>query len=80
MTAIYSRGDGVVAWQACIDRHTPDVEHVEVRGTHTGLGFNPDVYAILADRLAATGPARRREARRDPASAERRRPARRGAG
>jgi len=53
VTAIYSRGDGVVAWQACIDRHTPGVEHREVRGTHTGLGFNPDVYAILAERLAA---------------------------
>lgn len=52
VTAIYSRADGVVAWQACIDRHTPDVEHVEVPGTHTGLGFNPDVYRIVAERLA----------------------------
>ncbi len=52
LTAIYSRGDGVVAWQACIDRHTPGVEHVEVRGTHTGLGFNPDVYRIVAAHLA----------------------------
>jgi len=52
VTAIYSRGDGVVAWRACIDRHTPGVEHVEVSGTHTGLGFNPDVYRIVADRLA----------------------------
>lgn len=52
VTAVYSRGDGVVAWQACIDRHTPGVEHVEVRGTHTGLGFNPEVYRVLAERLA----------------------------
>jgi hypothetical protein len=51
VTAIYSRGDGVVAWQACIDRHTPGVEHVEVRGTHTGLGFNPDAYLVIAQRL-----------------------------
>ena len=53
LTVVYSRGDGVVAWQACIDRHTPTAEHVEVRGTHTGLGFNPDVYRVIADRLAA---------------------------
>lgn len=52
VTAIYSRGDGVVAWQACIDRYTRGIEHVEVRGTHTGLGFNPEVYRIVADRLA----------------------------
>ena len=52
VTAIYSRNDGVVAWEACVDRHTPGVEHVEVRGTHTGLGYNPDVYRIVADRLA----------------------------
>lgn len=59
VTAIYSRGDGVVAWQACIDRHTPGVEHVEVRGTHSGLGFNPDVYRIVAERLARRAPRRR---------------------
>ncbi len=52
VTAIYSRRDGVVAWKACIDRHTPDVEHVEVETTHLGLGFSPDVYRIVAERLA----------------------------
>lgn len=52
ITAIYSRGDGVVAWEACIDRASPDVEHVEVRSTHVGLGVHPDVYRIVADRLA----------------------------
>jgi dienelactone hydrolase len=52
VTAIYSRRDGVVAWRACIDRSTPDVEHVEVRGAHLGLGFHPAVYRVVADRLA----------------------------
>jgi pimeloyl-ACP methyl ester carboxylesterase len=28
ITAIYTRNDGVVAWQACIDRSSPQVEHV----------------------------------------------------
>jgi len=52
ITAIYSRNDGVVAWRACIDHSSPAVEHVEVRATHTGLGFSAEVYAVLADRLA----------------------------
>ncbi len=52
VTAIYSKADGVVAWAACIDRHSPDVEHVEVSSTHVGLGFSPDVYRVVARRLA----------------------------
>jgi hypothetical protein len=50
--AIYSRRDGVVAWQACVDRASPDVEHVEVPSTHSGLGFDARVLALVADRLA----------------------------
>ena len=50
--AIYSRVDAIVAWQACIDRHTPNVEHVEVRTTHLGFGFSADVYKIIAQALA----------------------------
>lgn len=52
VTAIYSKFDGVVAWQACIDDRSPNVEHVEVLGSHTGLGFSPQVYRIIAGRLA----------------------------
>ncbi len=52
ITAIYSRSDGVVAWQACIDRHAQSVEHIEVEATHLGLGLSPDVFEIVATRLA----------------------------
>ncbi|MFO7589815.1 MAG: alpha/beta hydrolase [Acidimicrobiia bacterium] len=52
VTAIYSAEDRVVAWQACLDTTSTAVEHVELRGTHTGLGINPDVYRVVADRLA----------------------------
>jgi pimeloyl-ACP methyl ester carboxylesterase len=52
VTAVYSRSDGVVAWQACIDRHARNVEHVEVETTHLGLGFSPEVFRIIAERLA----------------------------
>jgi pimeloyl-ACP methyl ester carboxylesterase len=52
VTAIYSRFDAVVAWQACIDSTAANVEHVEVRTTHVGLGFSPEVYKIIATRLS----------------------------
>jgi hypothetical protein len=52
VTAIFTRRDGIVAWQACLDRTTPDVEHVEVGSTHLGLGIDPDVWAVVVDRLA----------------------------
>ena len=52
VTAIYSKVDGVVAWRACIDQHSPDVEHVEVISSHVGLGFAPQALRIVADRLA----------------------------
>lgn len=53
VVAIYSRRDTVVAWQACIDRNGGNVEHVEVPTTHFGFGFCPEVYKIIAQRLAA---------------------------
>ena len=55
VTAIYSRLDRVVAWEACIDNECSNVEHIEVGTTHFGLGFSPDVYRIIAVRLADAG-------------------------
>jgi alpha/beta hydrolase fold len=52
LTVLFSRRDGIVSWQACIDRSSPTVEHVEVSSTHLGMGFDPDVWAVVADRLA----------------------------
>lgn len=52
ITAIYSQGDGIVAWQACIDRCAPNVAHVEVKTTHLGLGLSPAAFRIIAARLA----------------------------
>jgi len=58
-TAIYSRGDGIVAWQACREQF-PDEQHENIRvaGSHFGLGFNPLVMNIVADRLAQPEDAR----------------------
>lgn len=52
LTVLFSKRDGVVSWQACIDHRSPSVEHVEVSSTHLGMGFDPDVWVIVADRLA----------------------------
>lgn len=52
ITAIYTRADGIVDWRACIDRTSPRVRHVEVRSTHIGLGFDPDVWWAVAGALA----------------------------
>jgi triacylglycerol esterase/lipase EstA (alpha/beta hydrolase family) len=51
VTAIYSKTDGVVSWKASIDDTNPDVEHIEVQGSHVGLGVNPQVFRIVAERL-----------------------------
>lgn len=55
LTVLFSRRDGVVAWQACIDHSSPSVEHIEVSSTHIGMGIDPDVWAIVADRLGSIG-------------------------
>ena len=52
-TALYTRGDGVVAWQSTVEiSDRRDVENIHVGGAHMGLGFNPRVLFVLADRLA----------------------------
>jgi pimeloyl-ACP methyl ester carboxylesterase len=53
LTAIYTKGDGVVAWRACIDDVTPNARNVEVRTTHIGLGLHHQVYVEVARRLDA---------------------------
>jgi pimeloyl-ACP methyl ester carboxylesterase len=51
IAAIFSRSDGVVAWQACIDEANPNIKHYEVESSHLGLVFNPDVYRLVAKLL-----------------------------
>ena len=52
-TSIYSRSDGVVAWQTCTHgRSRADVEDIEVPGSHLGMAWNPVTLRIVAERLA----------------------------
>ena len=53
VTALYSRSDAIVAWEACIDRVNDGVEHQEVKTTHVGLGFHPEVLCRIVRALAA---------------------------
>lgn len=53
ISCLYSISDGVVpAQEATITGDASHCENIRVAGSHTGLGFNPMVLAIVADRLA----------------------------
>jgi len=51
-TSIYSRTDGVVAWQSSVEPPSTYTESIEVIGSHCGLGVNASVLYAIADRLA----------------------------
>ena len=50
-TSIFSRSDGVVAWQCSVEPETRG-ENIEVDASHCGLGAHPAVLYAIADRLA----------------------------
>jgi pimeloyl-ACP methyl ester carboxylesterase len=47
--SIYSRSDGIVSWEACLD---PGARHVEVESSHTGMSVNRAVFRVLDGILA----------------------------
>ena len=54
-TSIYTKTDGVVAWQASIQtacKINTCTENIEVIASHIGLGLNPSAWWVIADRLA----------------------------
>jgi pimeloyl-ACP methyl ester carboxylesterase len=63
LTVVYSRTDAIVSWRAAIDRYNPQARHIEVASSHVGLGFNAEVWRIVArvlhasrsDEMAASG-------------------------
>ncbi len=52
MTVIYTRRDAIVTPASCIDLTSARAEHIRVRSTHLGLIADPDVWSVVADRLA----------------------------
>jgi hypothetical protein len=52
-TSIFSRLDGIVAWQTCLHAvQSSTIQDIEVDGSHIGMGWNPEVLTIVGDRLA----------------------------
>ena len=51
VTALYSKRDGIVHWEACIDRSSDCVEHIEVNASHLGMGANAEVLRLVAQKM-----------------------------
>ena len=51
-TAIFSRTDGICAWQGCMEKPSSLSENIEVESSHCGMGHHPAVVYAVAERLA----------------------------
>ncbi len=51
-TAIYSKTDGIVHWHGALQSQAKQAENIRVPASHLGMGTNPLVMYILANRLA----------------------------
>jgi len=52
-TSLFSKSDGIVPWQGCLQKEGPLSENVEVPGvSHLGMGTHRAVLALVAERLA----------------------------
>lgn len=52
LTAVISREDGIIDWEASRPEPGASVEVVEITGSHMAICSNPEVQRIVADRLA----------------------------
>jgi pimeloyl-ACP methyl ester carboxylesterase len=52
VTAIYTKSDGIVAWQSCREIEGARRESIEIRGAHGTMVRNLAAWRIIADRLA----------------------------
>ena len=52
-TSLYSKADGVVPWELCLEKEAPEAENIEIEGaTHAGLADHPRALEIITHRLA----------------------------
>jgi len=51
-TAVFSRTDGICAWQGCREQASAMTESIEVESSHCGMGHHPAVVYAVAERLA----------------------------
>ncbi len=48
-TAVFSKADGICAWQGCVEEVGPLAESIEVYSSHCGMGFNPLPVIVLSE-------------------------------
>ena len=54
-TALYSKKDGIVPWETCMEKVEDDIhQNIEVQSSHLGMGVNIEVLKIIANRLQYT--------------------------
>lgn len=51
VTSIYSKSDGIVAWEASLDIYNDHAQNIEVSSTHMGMGVNAEVWLTIANLL-----------------------------
>jgi len=51
-TAIFSKTDGIVAWQCSLEQEAVNTQNIAVISSHLGLPFNPLVMRAIAKTLA----------------------------
>jgi len=51
-TAIFSRTDGICAWQGCVEKTSAQSESIEVESSHCSMGHHPAAVYAVAERLA----------------------------
>jgi pimeloyl-ACP methyl ester carboxylesterase len=51
-TVVYSKTDGIVHWHGALQEEGDQAENIRVPASHLGMGSNPLVMNILADRLS----------------------------
>lgn len=53
VTAVFSKGDGVVNWRVCREQvEDHQTQNIQVCGSHCGMAFNTLIYAVIATRLS----------------------------
>ncbi len=50
-TFIFSRNDGIVAWESCVEPSQPE-DCFEIFGAHVTINRDPEVLTVLARRFA----------------------------
>jgi len=67
VTAIYSKTDGIIDWRSCLQDEAPGYVNVEISGSHSAMGSNPNAQRAIAQALAngsaGSPPARARRGR-----------------